>query len=118
MAAERTNEEALDLFADLMEPVATILGDKEVLDSLNNGNPHVRTAALAIRKHKPEVVQVLARLDGVPVEEYRVNIIALPLKLVRLLNAPEFQELFTGADQMNDAASSGSATENTEGGAH
>ena len=115
--AERTNEEKLDLFADLLEPVAAILGDKDIRDSVNGGNAHVRTAALAIRKHKAEVIQILALLDDVPVEEYSVNLLALPVKLVRLLNKPEVQELFIGADQMNVAASSGSAMGNTGDGA-
>ena len=116
--AERTNEEKLELFADLLEPVAAILGDKDVRDSVTSGNPHVRTAALAIRKHKAEVIQILALLDGVPVEEYSVNLLALPVKLVRLLNKPEVAELFIGAERMNAAASSGSATESIEDGAN
>ena len=115
--AERTNEEALDLFADLLEPVAVLLGDKELRDIINRKEPMIRAAAAAIRNHKSEVIQILARLDGVPVEEYRVNLLALPVKVVRLLNKPEVAELFIGAGQMNVAASSGSATENTEDGA-
>ena len=115
--AERTNEEKLDLFADLMEPVATIIGDQEIRDSIAKDVPYIRVAALAIKKHKKEVITVLALLDGVPVEEYKVNLMALPVKLVRLLNTPEAKELFTGAELKTGAASSGSATENTEDGA-
>lgn len=115
--AERTNEEQLELFADLLEPAAAILGDKDLRDIVNRKEPMIRAAATAIRNHKSEVIQILARLDGVPVEEYRVNLLALPVKVVRLLNKPEVQELFTGAEQMTAAVSSGSATENTEDGA-
>lgn len=114
--AERTNEESLELFADLLEPAAKLLGDKEVREIVTRGEPPIRAAAAAIRNHKSEVIQILARLDGVPVEEYRVNLLVLPLKLVRLLNKPEVRELFIGAEQMNVAASSGSATENIEDG--
>ena len=116
MAEKRTNEEVLDLFADLLEPSATILGDKEILNSLTRGDPRVKTAALAIKRHKPEVIQILALLDGVPVDDYKVSLISLPIKLVRLLNQPEFSDLFTGADQKRDAVLSGSATENIGGG--
>lgn len=111
--AERTNEEALDLFADLLEPVSIILADKEVVESVRRRQPRVRTAATAIRNHKREVITILALLEGIPVEEYRVNLLELPLKLVRLLNKPEVSELFIGAGKKIDAASSGSATENT-----
>ena len=116
--AERTNEEQLELFADLLEPMANILSDKELRDSVKRKDPRVRTAAMAIRNHKSEVIQILALLDGTPVEEYRVNLLALPVKLVNLLNKPEVAELFTGAEQMTAAVSSGSATENTEDGAN
>lgn len=115
--AGRTNEESLDLFADLMEPVANIIADEEIRESVNKGEPRVRTASKAIKNHKAEVIQILALLEGVPVEEYHVNLLALPVKLVRLLSTPEVQELFTGAEQKTDAASSGSATENTKDGA-
>ena len=115
--AERTNEEQIELFADLLEPAAVLLSDKELREIINRKEPMIRAAAAAIRNHKSEVIQILARLDGVPVEEYRVNLLALPVKLVRLLNKPEVNELFIGADQMIDAVYSGSATENTEDGA-
>ena len=111
--AERTNEEALDLFADLLEPVGTVLADKELRESVQRGDTRLKSVSIAIRNHKQEVVTILALLDGVPVEEYRVNLLALPVKLVRLLNLPEVKELFIGAEQKNVAASSGSATENT-----
>ena len=111
--AERTNEEKLELFADLLEPAAVLIGDKELRDIINRGEPKIRAAAAAIRNHKSEVITILARMDDVPVEEYRVNLLALPVKLVRLLNKTEIKELFTGAEQMNDAEFSGSATEIT-----
>lgn len=114
--AERTNEEALDLFADLLEPVGAVLSDAELRESVKRGDSRLKSAAIAIHNHKPEVIQILALLEGVPVEEYKVNLLALPVKVVRLLNKPEIKELFIGAGQMNVAASSGSATENTEDG--
>ena len=114
--AERTNEEALDLFADLLEPVGAVLSDKDLIESVKKGDSRIKSAAIAIRNHKPEVIQILALLDGVPVEEYKVNLLELPIKVVRLLNRPEIKELFIGAEPKNVAGSSGSATENTEDG--
>lgn len=116
--AERTNEEAIELFADLLEPVGAVLSDKDLRESVKKKESRLKSAAIAIRNHKTEVIQILALLEGVPVEEYRVNLLALPLKLVHLLNKPEVAELFIGAELMNVAGSSGSATENTEDGAN
>ena len=114
---ERTNEDKLELFADLLEPVSAIIGDEEIRDGITKGIPAIRVASIAIKRHKKECITVLALLDGVPIEEYKVNLISLPIKLVRLLNTDEFKELFTGAEQKTDAASSGSATEITGDGA-
>lgn len=113
----RTNEESLDLFADLLEPASVILSDPVVQTSYQHDS-RVKTVSVAIHRHKKEIIRILSLLDGVPEEEYSINLLTLPLKLVRLLNMPEVQELFTGAGQMTDAASSGSAMEHTQDGAN
>lgn len=110
----RSNEESLDLFADLLEPVAEILADAEVKEAFESKK--IRGVKVAIKNHKAEVVQILALIDGIPVEEYKVNVFTLPLKLLELLNKPEVAELFQSQGQMKVAATSGSATVNTEDG--
>lgn len=114
----RTNDESLELFADLLEPVASILADGEVLNALQSGGPMIRAVSLAIKRHKTEVVEVLARIDGEDPATYKVNIVALPFRLLNILNSPEVKDLFTGLEQSNAAVSSGPATENTEDGAN
>lgn len=115
---QRTNEEELDLFADLLEPVAEILGDKAVSDVFRTGGKPITAIKYAVKNHKQAVVEILARIDGVPVEEYHVTALALPVKLLNFLNKPEVKSLFTLQGQMNAAASFTSATENTEDGAN
>lgn len=107
--AERDN---LDLFADLLEPAAEILGDKELADVLKDGGKPVKAIRIAIKKHKSAVIEMLAALDGVPAAEYKApGPIALTAKLLKLLSDPELQDLFTLQGQENDAAASGSAME-------
>lgn len=113
---ERTNEEELDLFADLIEPFAEILQDGQVMGVLQNGGKPITAVKWAIKNHKQTVVEILARIDDVPVEGYKVSAITLPIKLLNLFNRPEFKELFTGQGQQITAGSSGSATGNTEDG--
>ena len=115
---QRTNEEELDLFADLIEPVAEILADPEIRDNWKPGEKPVKLIRMAIKNHKREIIEILARIDDVPVDEYHVSALTLPVKVMRLVNNPEVQELFTGRDQMNVAGDSGAATGNTEDGAH
>lgn len=114
---ERTNEEQLDLFADLLEPVSVILSDAELVDILQTGKvvPAVR---MAIKRYKREVIQMLALIDGKDPAEYKVNLIALPVRLIQLLNRPEVVDLFMSQDQEIAAESSGPAMENTGGGVH
>lgn len=114
---KRTNEEALELFADILEPAAEVLADKELADIIRGGGKPVKAVAVAIRKHKAEIIEILARIDGADPEEYEVNVLVLPVRLINLLNRPEIKELFTLQGQTGDAASSGSATENTGDGA-
>lgn len=109
------NDESLDLFADLLEPVAEILADEEVKTAFNEKK--IRGVKVAIKNHKAAIIEILALIDGVPVEDYKVNVLTLPLKVVELLNRPEVADLFQSQGQMDVAAISGSATDNTKDGA-
>ena len=116
----RTNEEKLDLFADLLEPVATILSDKELSETWRQGK-RIRAIRQVIKAHKAEVVEVLARIEGVEPETYTINGMALLLKLTALMNRPDVNEmvdgLFTSQDRNGESASSGPAMETIGGGA-
>ena len=115
---QRTNEEELDLFADLLDPAAEILTDEAVRSVFTSGGKPITAIKYAIKNHKAAVLEILARIDGVPVEDYHISALALPVKLLALLNRPELKGLFSSAGQTNDAAPSGSHTENTEDGAN
>ena len=114
---ERTNEEKLDLFCDLLEPVADILADAELAKLLKDGGKPIKAVKYAIKHHKSAVIEILALLDGEKPEEYKVNLIAIPIRLMNLLNDPQVQELFTSPELTSAAAGSGSATASTEDGA-
>lgn len=114
----RSNDEQLELFADLLEPAAEIMGDAEIAAVLRSGDKLIRAFELANKNHKAAVIRILARLDGVPVESYQVpDFVTLWRRLVDFINLPGVQELFTLQRQESDAARSGSATESIEDGA-
>ena len=116
--AERTNEEALDLFADLLEPCAEILADREFTESLTSGEKRVKAVRTAIRNHKSQIIEILAILDGEDPATYKVpNPLTLFKKLMDFLNRDEVKDLFTGQAQKTGGVVSGSATANTEDGA-
>lgn len=103
--SEYKNEEALDILADLIEPVAEIMADpnfKEVVQAKN------KTAIIKvlIKDHKKSIIEILAIIDGVPVEEYEVNVFTLPLKLLDLLNDKDLVSFFTSQASMEEQTSS------------
>lgn len=114
---QRTNEEELDLLADLLDPVGEIITDPAVRGVFESGGKPITAIKYAIKNHKRAVIEIMARIDGVPFEEYRIDAIRLPLRLLALLNKPEVKEVFITQGMNDVAARSSSATESTEDGA-
>ena len=113
---ERTNEEKLDLFADLLEPVTAILAGPEVSDAWKHQS-RIAAIRMAIKAHKREITEALALIEGEPPETYRIDAMRMILKLLALLNRPDVEEmadgLFTLRDQIAASAPSGPAMGNT-----
>ena len=112
--SEIKGEQALDVLADLIEPASEIMTDKMVVASAKNGQK-MRAIKLAIKNHKRAVIEILAALDGAEADEYEVNVLTLPAKLLEILNDPLVMGLFTSQGQNLEKTSSGSAMENIEG---
>ena len=113
-------EEALDVLADIIEPLAVILSDKEIRELGKQKSAPIKYIKPAIKNHKKELIQVLARLENETVEEYEdhLNLITLPAQLLDLFNDPEVQSLFhsQGKSQVTSIVSSSPAMENIEAG--
>jgi hypothetical protein len=105
-------EAALELLAEIIEPAAEIMTDKDVVGSFKKNK--FKGISLAIKSHKAAIIRVMAAIDGIPVEEYHCNVFTLPQKVLQILNDKELAELFISQGQMGDAKSSGSASVNTE----
>lgn len=110
-----TNEQKLDLLADMMDPVGEIVGDREVLALASNGRV-AQALQAAIRNHKGEVLAIMAAVEGEDPATYRLDGAVLLLKAIAKWN--ELQEivktLFPSPPQSAAAASSGVLMENTE----
>lgn len=113
--SEYKGEQALDMLADLIEPAAAIMADPEIARIGKSGQPRIKIIKPAIKNHKPEVIEILAILDGADPKDYaeKVNLFTLPAKLLEILNDPDLMSLFTLQGQKTET-SSGSATESTE----
>ena len=110
--SEYQGEEALDILADLIEPAGEIMSDKEIGEVFKQNR--FKAIGLAIKNHKKAVMQIMATMDGVPVDDYKCNVFSLPVKILEILNDPEMIQLFQYQGQTGDAKSSGSASVNTE----
>ena len=112
-------DEALDVLAEIIEPLTIILADKDIQElSKQKNTPALKYVKPMLKNHKKEVIEVLARLENKSVEEYKksLNLVTLPIQVLELVNDPEVQSLFHSQEQSNStsSASSSPATEITE----
>lgn len=107
-------EEAIEVLADMIEPVAEILGDEEIRNSID-GNK-VKLVSLILKRHSKDVIQLLAAMERESVEEYekKINLFTLPMKLMEIVNDPDVVLLFQSQGQTRDAKFSGSASETVQ----
>lgn len=108
-------EEALDVLAELIEPAAEIMSDKDIAGFARNGN-RVMLIKTLIKNHKAEVIEVMAILEREDPKQYakKVNLFTLPKKLLEVFNDPDVMSLFTSQGQSAEETSSTSAMESTE----
>jgi len=116
--SEYKDEEAIEILADILDPVATIATDKGLVDDIrknfSKGGQRIRIISRALKTHKKEIFEILAALERVPVEEYHCNMATLPAQILNILNDKDLMEYFLSSAETGEETSSGSATENTE----
>lgn len=112
--SEFTNEKALDLLADLIEPATKIMTDPRVKELYESKAKMPEVVKHVIKNHKESIIEILAILDGVPVEEYTCNIFTLPKKVIELFNDKELIDFFSSAELMGEENPCGAPMENTK----
>ena len=111
--SEIKNEKAIEVLADLIDPVIELCKDKYFDEAMTKG--YIKKAVKVMLKgHAKAVKEILAALDGVPVDMYECNILTLPKKLIEIMSDPDVMSLFTSADVTEGATPSTSALESTE----
>lgn len=113
--SEYKGEKALDILADIIEPAASIMVDKEIVNLARSGQK-IKVIKPLLKNHKREIIEIMAALEGEPPEEYaeKINVFTLPKKLREMVNDPDLMSLFTLQGQKTDETSSGSAMESIE----
>lgn len=99
-----SNEDKLDLFADVLEPVAEIISDEAFAAAMKK-RP-IDAVKVALKAHKGAVLAIMARIDNKPVSEYRMNGLVLFARLARFVKRPEVADLFISQGEDGSAAES------------
>lgn len=108
-------EDALDLLADILEPMTDIAADEKLKAVINKSRNKLEVVYFLLKNHKKEILAILARIEGVAVEDYKCTVFTLPKAILEFINDESAAELFCSQGQMKELLNSGSATENTEG---
>lgn len=110
--SEYKNEDALDLLADLIEPVSVLMTDDKLKKMISDGAKRVDVAKYLLKAHKTEIITVLARLNGA--EVYDANIVEILKQVLDLINDPVLVDFFVSQVRNLGGAISTPAMENTE----
>ena len=108
--------DAIELLADLIEPTANILSDKDIRNAIGAKINKLTMAKMILKSHKDDVMEILARLNGCDdVSDYHCNIVSVLADLMVILNDKELMDFFAEQQaQMNTGGAPLSAVENTE----
>lgn len=110
------NEEALDLLVDIMEPAAELMSDSDTVQLLYSkvAGDRMKGVKQMIKEHKGAVIEILAALEGVPVNEFECSVFTLPTRLLEILNDKELLSFFMDQQTQNSETSSSSAMDHTQ----
>lgn len=117
-------ERALDVLADIIEPIANMASDEAVsvlfkgkkTDNESNKDYTIRQIKkhlpYLLKAHKKNLIAVFAALDGEEPEKYveKMNILTIPIRLFEVLSDEALLELFTSAALTKGAFSSSAAS--------
>lgn len=112
--ADYKDAEAIELWADLLEPITKIMADKDVANTVKSGKAPFMIASEILKSHKEDAITILLRIDPTPIDG--LNLIVRIVDIVmEIMNNEEVKGFFTSAEQAQTLEGiSGSATVNTE----
>lgn len=112
--SDYTGEEAIELWADLLEPINTIMADESVLNILKSEDKSkIQIASAILKSHRKEAEEILLRIDPDPINGLNI-VVRLVAVIVELGENEDIRGFFGFAEQaQTDNGSSGSVTEST-----
>ena len=111
--------DAIDVIADIIDPVTVILADKEIQEAIETKKPYLLIAKTILKNQKEAILEVLAVLHKEDPKEFKPSLIELPIMLVQLvqdvMDNKELVDLFQLQGVKMASVSSFPAMQNTEG---
>lgn len=91
--SEFENEKALDLIADIIEPISEISTDTEFVSHIRNGEK-LSAVKVLLKNHKKSVLYILAILNNEEPNKYKANILTMTKSVLELLNDEDLMTVF------------------------
>lgn len=111
--SEIKNEDALDVLVNILDPVTEIFTDKKFEEEWKKD---VKGAIkYVIGAHKKAVIELLAGVEGIPVNEFEISLIQIPIRLFELLNDADTLDFFDAQGLKISGMSFTSVMQNTGG---
>lgn len=113
------DEEAIELWADLLDPLTVIFGDEGFAKLSKQKKPILEQAKYILKNHKKEAIEILTRIDpDEPIDA--ISVITRTLAIFSEIGQrKELGSFFGSAEQATpENGPSGSRTASTEGGEH
>lgn len=111
-------DEALDVLAELLEPVGNIAADPVIQKIMGTGGTGslLDFCKIALKQHKNEVIEIMAIDDGKTADEERkvLSALTIPARFLNLIQIPAVSELLFGLAETETPAT-GSAAESSSG---
>ncbi len=111
--------DAIDVIADIIDPVTVILADKDIQEAIEKRKPYLLIAKTILKKQKTAILEVLAILHKEDPKEFKPSLIELPIMLVQLvqdiMENEELASLFHLQEMTTASVSSFPVMQNTEG---
>lgn len=111
--ADYKDEEALDVWVEILEPTLKIVKDKGILQMFKDGSAPAEIAIQAIKSHKSDVKKILLSVDDTPITG--VNIVTrLAANIECFIKEKELKDFFGSQVQKAVQSASTPAMETTE----
>ena len=113
--SDHKGEEAIDFWADLLDPLSAILTNEKVRSAIATGQSRLVIAKAILKNCKPEATEILTRIDPEPLDAFNI-ILRLITILAEIGEHEEIKAFFGFAEQVKtESGHGGSVTENTKG---